>query len=160
MVYRKENYNVNKDGKTVTEGQTFDKYYQKYRLNQATGMLEDAGKVDIQELVNSNLDSCLSRVIERYLPGNDIDDQVGEYDAMRDDLDYLFEAGNIAEDLKERYGLDDSLSISEVYDQVSVRANALKKDIDAKIQAHSGENIEKSEVLDNEKKTEQEGEQA
>lgn len=160
MVYRKENYNVNKDGKTVTEGQTFDKYYQKYRLNQATGMLEDAGKVDIQELVNSNLDSCLSRVIERYLPGNDIDDQVGEYDAMRDDLDYLFEAGNVAEDLKERYGLDASLSISEVYDQVSVRANALKKDIDAKIQAHSGENIVKSEVLDNEKKTEQEGEQA
>lgn len=157
MNYRKENYNVDPEtGKTVTEGQTFDQFYQKFRLNSATNELEEDGVVDIQEMINSNLESCLTRVIERYLPNDDVDDAIGEYEALRDNLDYMYEAGNVAEDLKERYGLDPSLSMSQVYEEVNKRASAMKKDIDAKIQAHSGTNKEPE--VQNEKEAEQKSE--
>lgn len=102
-----------------------------YRLNKATNELEDTGEVvDIQEMVNSYLDTTMSKVLDRLLPSLDTSEDNVAFVSMTDDLDELQIISSKAEDYRKKFGLDDSLSITDIFKVVSQKATELKTKID------------------------------
>lgn len=143
-IYRSEHY---VSGAVDTnKGQSFNELKDVYKLNKATGELEKTGdKLNIQSLINSAVDTALTNMLERFLPEIDGSDDVHQFNALVDDLDYMLEMSNRAEKWKEELGLDKSLSISETFTAMSVKAEDLKKSITEKIneKAKFEENAEK-----------------
>lgn len=119
-----------------------------YRLNKATGELEKTDEViDIQELVNSCRDYCLNQVLERFLPSldNSNNNEVALVQ-MEDNLDVMSKAVNLANDYKEKYKLDPSLSVSAVFETVKNKATELKLKIkETEEQNNAKKTVEKSE---------------
>lgn len=65
MKYRTCNF---QDTEKVS-GQKFNQYKPIYRLDKTTGNLVETGEfIDIQELTNSMLDTCLEQCLARFLP--------------------------------------------------------------------------------------------
>ena len=137
-----------------TKGQTFQTTKPVYRLNKATGELEDTGEtVDLQEVINSCIDTALSRALDRLMPKVEQAEDVAQLDVMREDLDFAMETCNRAEEYREKYNLDDSLSVTDIYDYVAKQADLLKAKIDT-AQAVS----KQKEGVENETKTVEEKE--
>lgn len=149
MLYKfrtEQSVDTNKEFK----GQTFEKTQPVYRLNQATGELEKTDEVvDLQAVIDSCLETCLDRALERLMPKVETSEDVATLDLMRDDLDMAMEVCNIAEEYKEKYNLDASMSMEHVFDFVSKQAEALKTKIDAASKKEEidvqTEDVEKSE---------------
>lgn len=77
---------------------------------------------------------------------------------MNDDLDYLVEAFNKAEDYREKYNLSENLSIQDIYKVVSNKSNELVKQLNdftekQKLAAQIKEEVIKEEVVKDEEKT-------
>lgn len=103
-----------------------------YRLNKATNELENTGEVvDIQEMVNSYLDTTMSKVLDRLLPNLDTSEDNVAFVSMTDDLDELQKISSKAEDYRKKFGLDDSLSITDIFKVVGQKASELKDKIDS-----------------------------
>ena len=128
----------------VATGQTFSKLRPVFRLNRVTDCLETDGEfVDIHELVQSSKDIALNSILERFIPVEQ-GSEVVEADGLRDDLDFLREASQIAEDYKERYNLDSNADFASVFAAMSAK--------NLEILESRKKNVEKKEVKDGEKK--------
>lgn len=135
-----------------SKGQTFETTKPVYRLNKATGELEKTEDVvDLQEVVNSCIDTALDRVLDRLMPKVQEAQDVAQLDTMREDLDFAMEVCNRAEEYREKFNLDDSLSVSDIYDHVAKEAELL----DVKIKQAQAT---KKEVKDEAQKNEPKGE--
>lgn len=79
-----------------------------YRLNKATGRLEDSGeRVDIQELVDSSKSLALDMLLDRFLPQVNESDEIAVHGELLDDLDLLQESHERACFWREKLGLDE-----------------------------------------------------
>lgn len=129
-----------------TKGQTFSSTKPVYRLNKATGELENTGEtVDLQAVIDSCIDTALSRALDRLMPKVEEAQDVVQLDVMREDLDLAMETCNRAEEYREKYNLPDDYSVNDIFAHVAKEADILKAKIDT-FQA-----MKKQEV-DNEKK--------
>lgn len=109
-----------------SEGQTFPTTKPVFRLNKATGELEDTGEtVDLQEVINSCIDTALDRALDRLMPKVQQAEDLIELETMREDLDFAMEACNRAEDYREKFKLDDKLSVTDVFAYVAKQAEIL-----------------------------------
>lgn len=130
-----------------TKGQNFSPIKPVYRLNKATNELEKTDEtVDLQELINSGIELALDRALDRLLPKIQEAEDVAQLDVMREDLDFAMEACNRAEEYREKYNLDDSLSVNEIYAHVAKEAEILKAKIDTAKSIKEQENIKEVKV--------------
>lgn len=129
-----------------------ERFKRVYRLNKTTNELELTDEViDIQELTNSCRDYCLTAVLERFLPGTQDNSSEIALVTMEDDLDVMSSAVNLANEYKEKYKLDPSFSVSQVFDEVNKRALKVKSELQEK-------QLKIKEAKDNAQKNEQESE--
>lgn len=107
--------------------QSFDKLIPQYSLNTRTNeLVETPDKLDIQELINSNLESCLERVLMRLMPQQVDDGSVALLDDLEDDLDVMNEAFTAAEEWREKLGLSETLDTAAVFGELEKYSNTLK----------------------------------
>lgn len=131
MKYRTENY---QDTEKVS-GQTFDTLLKTYRVNKVSNELEETGEViDIQEMINSSVSSCLTEVLSRFFPDNvPVDnDKVAIVEQMQDDLDYLQDTFAVAERYKEMLGLSPETSVQDVFKAVQLKSQELSNSLTTK----------------------------
>lgn len=136
------------------KGQSFSNLKPVYRLNKATGELEETDEVvDITELVNSFKDIALDNLLERFIPvaNQQLSDDIVEYNNMSDDVDFMREMSERAESYREKYHMSDDLTISQVFDEVQKRSSELKAKIDKAQQVVKNAEKVNSEVKDGEK---------
>lgn len=87
---------------------TFNSLKVVFRLNKATGRLEDTGdRVDVQELVDSCKSLALDMLLDRFLPQVDSSDDIAVRGELLDDLDLLQESHERACYWREKLGLDE-----------------------------------------------------
>lgn len=141
MKYKTEKEALTENAKI--EGQTFEKNIPVYRLNKATGELEDSGEVvDIDALVNSSKETALSFALDRFIPQEEYDEVKEVYDIMRDDLDLAQELTSVADSYRQKFGLGADVSVNDVFTYVRKKADELGSLIKEK----------EKEVTENEKK--------
>lgn len=126
-----------------SKGQEFPETKPVYRLNKATGELEQTDEVvNLQEIINSCIDTALDRALDRLMPKVQVAEDIAELDTMREDLDFAMQACDLAEDYREKYNLPASYSVNEIYNHVAKEAEILK----AKIETAQSMNKPKEEV--------------
>lgn len=77
-----------------------------YKLN-ADGELVEVGKIDLQEIIDSNLKSTLDAILDKFLAPslNPVQDSRRmDVDFLQDDLENLTEAKEFFDECRERYG--------------------------------------------------------
>lgn len=148
MKYRTENY----QDKEPVKGQCFDAYLKTYRLNKVTNELEETEPIDIQEMINSSLSTCMSEVLSKFFPdqvSTEEDDRVALVEEMQDDLDYLQDTYAIAQKYSEMFDLDPTLSMQQIFDFVSQKSkelsDSLNKSNETKTEVNVNENAQKNE---------------
>lgn len=133
LLYRKQSYREDLKERGVATGQTFERFKPIYRLNKETNELVDTGEViDIHEVIQSCKDSVLSSVLDRFFPEESLSDNEIEYADNVDNLDRMAELGDLITEYRERYKLDDGLSIKQVIQAVQSRNEELKQKIKSK----------------------------
>lgn len=130
-VFKLKYKTVNSSRKKYT--QTFTPEVEQYVLNPANNELEVLPvKKNIDDYIQSHIETCLERALERFLPKvQDDDNVVADYTSRVDDLASLGEAMEIAEGYREQFGLSDKASIADIYAAVDKSA----KDLKAKLQS-------------------------
>ena len=130
MLYRTEN-SVTRENKL---SQSFSSFKPTFKLNEVSNELEITGKVDVQELINSCREMCLQSVLERFLPTSDTLNVSlqSEVNVLNDDLDYFMKVTSLANDYKEKLGLDPSLSVNDVFAKVKDLSVKLKNSMEVK----------------------------
>lgn len=76
-----------------------------YKLN-ADGELVEVGKIDLQEIIDSNLKSTLDAILDKYLAPTlnpVLDARRMDVDFLQDDLENLTEAKDFFDECRERY---------------------------------------------------------
>lgn len=140
-----------------SKGQTFERFKPVYRLNKSTNELERTDEViDIQEIVNSQLSSCLDAILDKFLPVSDISQEIVELDNFNDNLDKMQEASMIAESYRVKYGFPDTMTQGEIFEEVQSRKVALEKSIKEVQSKNEARSELRKEVLGNEEKVNEE----
>lgn len=134
-----------------SKAQTFEHTKPEYALDKNTGELIQVGTIDIDALIQSSVDCALDRILDKFgcLPENmkapastpsdsvniiDTRDEFAELDGFFDDVSAL----------RDRYGLDQSMSIQDVFKTLDDRKNNLSKQIaDYQSKLDSAQNIKK-----------------
>lgn len=99
-----------------------------YHYNESTGELEELPtKVDIQAQIDSALETCLDKVLEKFLPptGATID-EVGIARANVSKLDEMLALTEKAEEYRKAFNLSSDLSMQEIYLEVQKKADVMK----------------------------------
>lgn len=113
----------------VQPSQSFSETVPDYVLNPSSNELERL-PVDknIQEYIQSFVDTALANALERFLPKviSEDDDTVESYADKQADLGSLADAMDIAEEYREKYNLPDSYSMADIYSFVDQQASAIK----------------------------------
>lgn len=122
-----------------------------YKYNKQTGEIEPTGgKIDIQELINSCMETTLEAVLNRFMPVQTEEQiAVAEHTRMTDKLDEMAKLIETANEYKKAYNLDPAMSVQDVYKVIDAEAKKLKVVID-----NYGKVVNepvKMEVKDNEK---------
>lgn len=122
---RSPNYRADSDNL----GFTPDNFRTEYSLNAHTHELEELPeRTDLAELIKSSLDTCFEAALKRLLPDpeqTELDVQ-DEYSQSISDLDALVEAFNVADEWRERLGLEDTTSVDEVYKAMAKKSSELR----------------------------------
>lgn len=110
-----------------TKGQNFTRFSKVYRLNKATGDLEDTGDViDVHELIQSCKDTSLDACLEKYLPNvTTAEDTAINYHKSLDVLDAMLNATQLAEKYRDELELDSSLSFNDIFKKVKEHSDSL-----------------------------------
>lgn len=113
--------------------QTFSETKKDYILNPATNELEELPlPKNIQDKIQSYIDTCLDSALEKFLPKVEEVDEYADYTQRIDDLAALGEYMELAEDYRERLGLGDKASVADIYAAVDKSAKELKARLQAK----------------------------
>lgn len=128
MKYRLPNYQE----KEKVEGQTFDKFIKCYKVNKLTNELEETGEViDIQEMVNSSVSTCMTEVLSRFFPDNTPESpEVALANEMQDDLEFLSETYSVAEKYRDMFNLGADMSVQDIFKIVEQKSNELNKSLE------------------------------
>lgn len=106
---------------------TFSEYVDDYVLGRDDNLEKLPTPKNIQKQIDSYVDTCLQRSLERYMPDNVIDsDEVVDYTSACNDLASFADVLDTAEHYREQFGLSDTLSVSDVYEELGKRAAELK----------------------------------
>lgn len=111
------------------KGQTFDLFRKVYKLNPLTNELEETlEQVDIKEQIQSALSSSMASILDRLMPTDcPTNDEVVTYSAMKEDLDIMQSFAERAEYYKDKFNLDPSLSVSQVFEFVGNKSKEIKQ---------------------------------
>lgn len=122
----------------MSVSQVFDEYADDYKYVEATGeIVKSPERVNIQAKIDSYRSTALDVLLNKYL-GND--DSVSgdpgyvdhDYGRLYNDLADLGQCIEIANDYRDRYGLDDGMSVVDVYKFVQGKLDTLNSEIAAK----------------------------
>lgn len=138
--------------KTKFKGQEFTEYIVDYILDNQTNELSPLpNKKNIQAEIQSHLECALERALEKFLPNvvSETSDPAEEYQHSSADLAVLGESMELAEYYREKLGLSDNASVSDIYAALDKHSVALKSkinDVTSKLKS------KKEETNTNEKK--------
>lgn len=120
---------------TTIVAQKFSESIPDYRLNPATNELERLPiDKNIQAYIDSYIDCALDRILDKFLPAEQpTDQQFVELEQMQLDLAQAGEMFDLAEEYREKFGLPDDLSVSQVFERVQQESDKLAKDIDSRM---------------------------
>lgn len=138
----------------LTPSQSFSEEVKDYVLNEHTNELEESPvPKNIQDYINSHLDTALERALERFSVPNAIeaDDYINDYTICVSDLSSLSEAMDVAEDYRERFNLPDSYSMSDIYSFVDKQAHELQAKLKGINKKEVSENVKKEEIKSEDK---------
>lgn len=117
-------------------GQTFEHTKPEYALDKNTGELIQVGTIDIDALIQSSVDCALDRILDKFgclpesmqAPVSTPSDSINIIDTRDEfaELDGFFEDVSA---LRDRYELDPSMSIQDVFKTLDDRKNNLSKQI-------------------------------
>lgn len=124
--------------------QTFDKFQIKYKYDEKKDALVECGKVDMQELADSNKDCALSEILKKFSDDEVAnfmrnqsmlfsDDDLVDSRDMLDAVDELNDISNHLLDIKVKYGLP-----GDDLNDIVKAINSRKTDIENKINAFGG----------------------
>lgn len=115
--------------------QKFSETIPDYTLNTRTNELERLPvDKDIQAYIDSYIDCALDKILDRFLPITPpTDAQYVELEQMQTDLAQAGELFDLAEDYREKFNLDDSLSVSQIFEYVQQESDKLAKDLDERV---------------------------
>lgn len=129
---------------TSNYSQSFSEEITDYILNPVTNELEVSPvPKNIQKYIDSYIDVALDRVLERFLPEQVIEDKddVADYTQMQEDLAYMGDVFELAEDYRDKFGLDNNMSVQDIFRYVGTKSNELGEKL---------KNIGKKEIVENE----------
>lgn len=134
-----------------TQRQKFSKYSPEYVYNEDTEELKaTGGKIDNQAIIDSYIDTCFEKVLEKFLPDlidkaqPDSDGVYGDSTQVKQDLADFASMLDVAEDYREKYNLSDELNAIQIFDAVkklSDEQTAYVKGVSDKI-VKKGSNID------------------
>ena len=91
---------------------------------------------DIQAYIDSYIDCALDKILERFLPITPpTDAQFIELEQMQTDLAQAGELFDLAEEYRDKFNLDDSLSVSQIFEYVQQESDKLAKDLDERVKS-------------------------
>lgn len=125
----KEVEELKKTVESRTYRQSFTPDEKDYILNPATNELEEKPiPKNVQDYINSHIETCLERVLERFLPQqhSEEDNTIADYTQRVDDLASIGEAMELAEEYRDKFGLPDNYTMSQIYEAVDKSAKSLK----------------------------------
>lgn len=111
------------------DGQKFSPLVPKYELNERTNELEETDPLDIDALVQSSKETSLDRTLARLMPDEEGDKVVADLTDTRDDLDFLADAMDVAEEWRDRLNLAPDVSINDVFKAMDDYNKTLQRDI-------------------------------
>lgn len=150
MTYRNADYRANP--KEIDKGTSFPSLIPRFRLDKSTGQLVETDPLDITKLVNSSRNVELKSLLSALEAGTaELTQQVKtQYNDYTDTLDELANALDIAEEYRERFGLDEDVSIDEIFNRIESERDKLKASLDAlQKQPFKANDIVDKEVTDN-----------
>lgn len=110
------------------KAQSFDPLVTQYRYNKTTGELEELpDKLDIRKLVNSYLSTALEAMFDKFMPSDNVSDEVVDMADTRDDIDRLSDAMAFADDLKTSLGLGEFATLKDVHTALNARLEEQSK---------------------------------
>lgn len=115
--------------------QQFSETIPDYTLNTRTNELERLPvDKDIQAYIDSYIDCALDKILERFLPITPpTDQQFVELEQMQTDLAQAGELFDLAEEYREKFNLDDNMSVSQIFEYVQQESDKLAKDLDERV---------------------------
>lgn len=132
--------------KVKSPSQTFDTEVSQYRINKASGELEELpDKLDIQQLVQSAEQQALPNMLQHLEPPTSETEQtIDVHNEMLDQLDILREADEYRLSLCAKYELDPRMSFGKVLDYLKEQEALQRGKVEAltKIQKGGVENAQ------------------
>lgn len=135
----------------------FSEMEDEFKLNEKTGQLEKVGVINCQEIIQSNEDVALNKILDKYMPETimqianqqkvEVDPNI-VHEHFKPDLSDLGAEYERLELLKEKYDLPDSMSYDKVLESLKNKKTSLENDILKIVNKSKGK-----EETDNEKKT-------
>lgn len=121
--------------KSTSPQQVFSPLVKTYRRDGVTGeLVENPDLLDVDKLVESCRQSCLDKLLERFLPHDVVNELNQEVDATESDLSTVGSALEALDEWREKFGLDASVSNEEVFkrmqayrDEAVAKASAAEK---------------------------------
>lgn len=115
-------------------GQSFETTRKDYVLNSVTNELEESPiPFDIQKYIQSHASTCLKCALDAFLnpdiiaDGDNVTlvDSVGARNDMLEDLSYASEMFDMAETYRDKFGLSDDMSVSDIFAYVQKQADEM-----------------------------------
>lgn len=115
------------------KAQEFSETVPDYFLNEHTNVLERSPiDKDIQAYIQSYCDCALDKLLEKFLPQDVVlNEKQDTLHQMQIDIGAAADVFDLAEDYREKFNLDDSWNISQIFEYVQQQADKLNADISA-----------------------------
>lgn len=141
----------------AVKAQKFSRYMPEYKLDEKTNeLVATGGVIDIQEQVQSYVDTCLEKALDKYLTNEMLgyssdelpDEAFGVREPLNDKLGYAQEAKTYIEELREYYHLPLDATDEQIAKFAVENAENLKNEI-AKSQKSKVQKVEEVKKDDN-----------
>lgn len=149
--FRLPDYQEDKKFDKSVHRQKFSKYSPEYVYNEDTEELKaTGGKIDDQAIIDSHLDTCFEKVLEKFLPEliekaqPDIDGVYGDSTQIKQDLADFASMLEVAEEYREKYNLSADLDAIQVFNAVQ----KLSDEQSAYIKGVTDNNVKKGSNID------------
>lgn len=149
--FRLPDYQEDKKFDKSVHRQKFSKYSPEYVYNEDTEELKaTGGKIDDQAVIDSYLDTCFEKVLEKFLPEliekaqPDTDGVYGDSTQIKQDLADFASMLEVAEEYREKYNLSADLDAIQVFNAVQ----KLSDEQSAYIKGVSDKNVKKDSNID------------
>lgn len=149
--FRLPDYQEDKHFDKSVQRQKFSKYSPEYVYNEDTEELKaTGGKIDNQAIIDSYLDTCFEKVLEKFLPelidksNPDIDGVYGDSTQIKQDLADFASMLEVAEEYRDKYNLSPDLDAIQVFNAVQ----KLSDEQTAYVKGVSDKNVKKGSNID------------